>query len=126
MGMRQAGVSIRGISNDTHVAKSTVWGIINQYNQRGHCKNNNKPGWKLILDDNNHANIDAYLVDNQQATLAELVDTIPKLHLWNPHQWGCIIWTYECSFELGKKSNQVPVWRTPNKKYDLANLQVNH
>ncbi|MBW0466259.1 hypothetical protein O181_005974 [Austropuccinia psidii MF-1] len=49
-----------------------------------------------------------------------------QLHLWNPHQWGHIIWTDECSFELGKKSNQVRVWNTPNKKYELANLQVNH
>ncbi|MBW0516789.1 hypothetical protein O181_056504 [Austropuccinia psidii MF-1] len=39
---------------------------------------------------------------------------------------GRIIWTNECSFELGKKSDQVQVWQTPNKKYDLANLQVNH
>ncbi|MBW0495191.1 hypothetical protein O181_034906 [Austropuccinia psidii MF-1] len=149
VGMRKAGVSIRGSSNATHVAKSTVLGIINQYNQRGHCKNNNKPGQKSILDDNNCAVLDAYLVDHRQATLAELLDTIPKcvapkkpylrpvnfarcwefshkLHLWNPHQWGHFICTNECSFELGKKSDQVRVWKTPNKKYNLPNLQVNH
>ncbi|MBW0490155.1 hypothetical protein O181_029870 [Austropuccinia psidii MF-1] len=149
--MRQAGVPIRGISNAMHVAKLTVWGIINCYNQQGHCKDNDKPGWHTILDDNNCADLDAYLVDHQRATLAELVNTIPKaissrtvskeihnlgkrlcvapkkpylqpinftcclefaqrLHVWNPHQWGRIIWTDECSFELGKKSDQVRVW----------------
>ncbi|MBW0580127.1 hypothetical protein O181_119842 [Austropuccinia psidii MF-1] len=45
---------------------------------------------------------------------------------WTLQQWARIIWTDESSFELGKKSDQVRVWRTPQEKYTLDNLQVNH
>ncbi|MBW0572862.1 hypothetical protein O181_112577 [Austropuccinia psidii MF-1] len=40
--------------------------------------------------------------------------------------WTQIIWTDESSFELGKKSDQVHVWQTPQEKYMLDNLQANH
>ncbi|MBW0578639.1 hypothetical protein O181_118354 [Austropuccinia psidii MF-1] len=45
---------------------------------------------------------------------------------WTIQQWARIIWTNESSFELGKKSDQVRVWRMPQEKYMLENLQVNH
>ncbi|MBW0582809.1 hypothetical protein O181_122524 [Austropuccinia psidii MF-1] len=45
---------------------------------------------------------------------------------WNLQSWACIIWTDELSFELGKKADQVRVWQTPQEKYLLQNLQVNH
>ncbi|MBW0473417.1 hypothetical protein O181_013132 [Austropuccinia psidii MF-1] len=45
---------------------------------------------------------------------------------WNIQAWARIIWTDESSFELGKKADQVRVWRTPQEKYSLQNVQVNH
>ncbi|MBW0494642.1 hypothetical protein O181_034357 [Austropuccinia psidii MF-1] len=45
---------------------------------------------------------------------------------WNLESWAHIIWTDELSFKLGKKADQVRVWQTPQAKYLLQNLQVNH
>ncbi|MBW0463510.1 hypothetical protein O181_003225 [Austropuccinia psidii MF-1] len=45
---------------------------------------------------------------------------------WTVDDWRRVIWTDESLFELGKRSTQVQVWRTPQEKYDLESLTVNH
>src|SRR5207253_5486296 len=42
-----------------------------------------------------------------------------RAHLsWSAEDWGRIIWTDESSFEIGKLSRQVRVWRRVYEKYD--------
>ncbi|MBW0568886.1 hypothetical protein O181_108601 [Austropuccinia psidii MF-1] len=45
---------------------------------------------------------------------------------WTINEWAKVIWTDELAFELGKRVDQVRVWRTANKKWLLENLAVNH
>ncbi|MBW0591872.1 hypothetical protein O181_131587 [Austropuccinia psidii MF-1] len=45
---------------------------------------------------------------------------------WTIYDWTRVIWTDESAFELGKKVNRVQVWRTPQEKWNLKNLSVNH
>ncbi|MBW0592365.1 hypothetical protein O181_132080 [Austropuccinia psidii MF-1] len=45
---------------------------------------------------------------------------------WTIKEWAWVIWNNELAFELGKKVNRVPVWRTPQEKWNLENLAVNH
>ncbi|MBW0501973.1 hypothetical protein O181_041688 [Austropuccinia psidii MF-1] len=45
---------------------------------------------------------------------------------WTINNWAQVIWTDELAFKLGKKVNQVQVWRTPQEKWNLVNLAVNH
>ncbi|MBW0511915.1 hypothetical protein O181_051630 [Austropuccinia psidii MF-1] len=45
---------------------------------------------------------------------------------WTINGWAQVIWTEKSSFELGKKVNWVWVWRTPQEKWQLENLAVNH
>ncbi|MBW0549197.1 hypothetical protein O181_088912 [Austropuccinia psidii MF-1] len=45
---------------------------------------------------------------------------------WRITDWARVIWTNKLSFELGKKSYWVCVWRTASKKFNLENLAVNH
>ncbi|MBW0481460.1 hypothetical protein O181_021175 [Austropuccinia psidii MF-1] len=42
------------------------------------------------------------------------------------HHWAQVIWTDELAFELGKKVDQVQVWRTPQEKWNVENLAVNY
>ncbi|MBW0534834.1 hypothetical protein O181_074549 [Austropuccinia psidii MF-1] len=44
---------------------------------------------------------------------------------WTINDWAWVIWMDESDFELGKKVNQVQVWRTPQEKWNLENLAVN-
>ncbi|MBW0591080.1 hypothetical protein O181_130795 [Austropuccinia psidii MF-1] len=45
---------------------------------------------------------------------------------WTINEWARVIWTDESAFELGKKVDRVRVWRTPQEKWNLENLAVNH
>ncbi|MBW0583660.1 hypothetical protein O181_123375 [Austropuccinia psidii MF-1] len=45
---------------------------------------------------------------------------------WMIHEWARVIWMDELAFELGKKVDRVQVWRTPQEKWNLENLAVNH
>ena len=36
---------------------------------------------------------------------------------WSAEDWECIIWMDESTFEIGKNSRQVCVWRTANERY---------
>ncbi|MBW0530837.1 hypothetical protein O181_070552 [Austropuccinia psidii MF-1] len=45
---------------------------------------------------------------------------------WTINEWAKVIWTDESAFELGKRVDQVRVWRTANEKWLLENLAVNH
>ncbi|MBW0508696.1 hypothetical protein O181_048411 [Austropuccinia psidii MF-1] len=45
---------------------------------------------------------------------------------WTINEWARVIWTDELAFELGKKVDRVRVWRTPQEKWNLENLAVNH
>ncbi|MBW0517979.1 hypothetical protein O181_057694, partial [Austropuccinia psidii MF-1] len=45
---------------------------------------------------------------------------------WTINEWARFIWTDESAFKLGKKVDQVQVWRTPQEKWNLENLAVNH
>ncbi|MBW0526810.1 hypothetical protein O181_066525 [Austropuccinia psidii MF-1] len=45
---------------------------------------------------------------------------------WTMNDWAQVVWTDELAFELGKKVDQVQVWRTPQEKWNLENLAVNH
>ncbi|MBW0520982.1 hypothetical protein O181_060697 [Austropuccinia psidii MF-1] len=45
---------------------------------------------------------------------------------WMIKDWAWVIWTDESAFELGEKVNRVHVWRTPQEKWQLENLVVNH
>ena len=41
---------------------------------------------------------------------------------WSLKQWKNVIWTDEASFEKGKNSRKVRVWRTSTEAYELAGL----
>ncbi|MBW0541072.1 hypothetical protein O181_080787, partial [Austropuccinia psidii MF-1] len=45
---------------------------------------------------------------------------------WTMEQWSRVIWTDESSFELGKWSTRTQVWCTPQEKYELESMTVNH
>ncbi|MBW0592528.1 hypothetical protein O181_132243 [Austropuccinia psidii MF-1] len=45
---------------------------------------------------------------------------------WTINDWARVIWKDESAFELGKKVDRVRVWRTPQEKWQLENLAVNH
>ncbi|MBW0508304.1 hypothetical protein O181_048019 [Austropuccinia psidii MF-1] len=45
---------------------------------------------------------------------------------WTIDDWKWFIWTDELLFELGKCSTQVQAWHTPQDKYDLESMTVNH
>ncbi|MBW0560952.1 hypothetical protein O181_100667 [Austropuccinia psidii MF-1] len=45
---------------------------------------------------------------------------------WMINEWAKLVWTDESAFELGKRVNQVRLWRTANEKWLLENLAVNH
>lgn len=38
--------------------------------------------------------------------------------LWTVHDWNNVIWTDESSFEVGKQSRQIRVWRTVYERYN--------
>ena len=40
-----------------------------------------------------------------------------KYRKWSAEDWEHIIWTDESTFEIGKNSRQVRVWRTANERY---------
>ncbi|MBW0515096.1 hypothetical protein O181_054811 [Austropuccinia psidii MF-1] len=44
---------------------------------------------------------------------------------WTINEWAKVIWTDESAFELGKKVDQIRVWRTANEKWLLENIAVN-
>ncbi|MBW0474194.1 hypothetical protein O181_013909 [Austropuccinia psidii MF-1] len=50
----------------------------------------------------------------------------PAHRHWMINKWARVIWTNESAFELGKKVDRVQVWRTPQEKWNLENLSVNH
>ncbi|MBW0488240.1 hypothetical protein O181_027955 [Austropuccinia psidii MF-1] len=41
-------------------------------------------------------------------------------------QWSRVIWTDESSFKLGKWSTRTRVWCTPQEKYELESITINH
>jgi transposase len=41
---------------------------------------------------------------------------------WTPDDWRMVLWTDESSFEIGKSSKQVVVWRKRGDKHDPKNL----
>ncbi|MBW0532374.1 hypothetical protein O181_072089 [Austropuccinia psidii MF-1] len=45
---------------------------------------------------------------------------------WTIEQWSRVIWTNESSFELGKRSTRTRVWRTPQEKYEVESMTINH
>ncbi|MBW0486258.1 hypothetical protein O181_025973 [Austropuccinia psidii MF-1] len=47
-------------------------------------------------------------------------------HQWTINNWARVIWMDDSAFELGKKVDQVHVWRTPQEKWQQENLAVNH
>ncbi|MBW0528663.1 hypothetical protein O181_068378 [Austropuccinia psidii MF-1] len=50
-----------------------------------------------------------------------------RAHLhWTINDWSRVIWTDKSSFELGEPVTQKRVWRTPEQKYDLDSMAVNH
>ncbi|MBW0488892.1 hypothetical protein O181_028607 [Austropuccinia psidii MF-1] len=65
-------------------------------------------------------------VHRSQKTLppAARFPTLPR-H-WTINDWARVVWTDESAFELGKKVDRVRVWRTPQEKWHLENLAVNH
>ncbi|MBW0482119.1 hypothetical protein O181_021834 [Austropuccinia psidii MF-1] len=45
---------------------------------------------------------------------------------WTVNDWSQVVWMDESSFELGEPVTQKRVWRTPEQKYDLDSMAVNH
>ncbi|MBW0540923.1 hypothetical protein O181_080638 [Austropuccinia psidii MF-1] len=45
---------------------------------------------------------------------------------WTIDDWEKVVWTNKSAFELGKKAHQVQVWHTPQDKWILKNLAVDH
>ncbi|MBW0478867.1 hypothetical protein O181_018582 [Austropuccinia psidii MF-1] len=45
---------------------------------------------------------------------------------WTVNDWSQVVWTDESLFELGKPVTQKQVWQTPEKKFDLDSMAVNH
>ncbi|MBW0504325.1 hypothetical protein O181_044040, partial [Austropuccinia psidii MF-1] len=45
---------------------------------------------------------------------------------WTIEKWSRVIWTDESSFELGKQLTRTGVWRTPQEKYELESITINH
>ncbi|MBW0501192.1 hypothetical protein O181_040907 [Austropuccinia psidii MF-1] len=45
---------------------------------------------------------------------------------WTINDWAWVVWTDESALELWKKVDCVRVWRTPQEKWNLENLAVNH
>ncbi|MBW0550247.1 hypothetical protein O181_089962 [Austropuccinia psidii MF-1] len=58
-------------------------------------------------------------------TIQREIHKLAHVH-WGINNWAKVLWTDESAFELGKKANQVRVWRTPQEKWLLENLAVNH
>ncbi|MBW0485687.1 hypothetical protein O181_025402 [Austropuccinia psidii MF-1] len=61
----------------------------------------------------------------------EMRGRIRKIHKlahrhWTINDWAQVIWTDKSAFKLRKKVNRVHVWRTPQEKWQLENLAVNH
>ncbi|MBW0572131.1 hypothetical protein O181_111846 [Austropuccinia psidii MF-1] len=56
---------------------------------------------------------------------AQLLFAQSHMH-WGIDDWEKVLWTDESAFELGKKVDRVCVWCTPQEKWLLENLAVNH
>ncbi|MBW0591742.1 hypothetical protein O181_131457 [Austropuccinia psidii MF-1] len=69
------------------------------------------------------SNLMTHTVSTQ--TIQQEIRKLAHRH-WTMNNWARVIWTDELAFELGKKVNQVRGWRTPQEKWNLGNLDVNH
>ena len=43
-----------------------------------------------------------------------------KYHGWSPKEWERIVWTDESTFEIGKSSRQIHVWRSAYERYSSS------
>lgn len=47
------------------------------------------------------------------------LDFARTLESWTVEDWKKVVWTDESTFELGKNSRQITVWRKTNERYNL-------
>jgi transposase len=60
-----------------------------------------------------------FLSDNHKAARLRFAEEHPH---WDVNDWRKVLWTDESSFEIGKNSKQIHVWKKPQTKYKKQNL----
>ncbi|MBW0486138.1 hypothetical protein O181_025853 [Austropuccinia psidii MF-1] len=93
------------------------------------------------MTDQDHQELDRIITRGRRLTVAQVTDLMThhvstctiqrEIHKlahchWMINDWARVVWTDELAFELGKKVNWVRVWRTPQEKWNLENLAINH
>ncbi|MBW0568455.1 hypothetical protein O181_108170 [Austropuccinia psidii MF-1] len=133
VGLREAGLSIRAISQKLNIATTTIHDTIKKYEERQTFKTLPIPGRPQKLNDQDKRQLLRVVNQHPREKLANIKEMITaEVSIGTDHQhwtindWQAVIWTDESVFELGKKSMQTRVWRLPNEKYNIDFMQVNH
>ncbi|MBW0567024.1 hypothetical protein O181_106739 [Austropuccinia psidii MF-1] len=138
VGMGQAGLSFRNISDFNPIPLTTVYDTIIKYQQLGTTQTHKKITnlmTKVVSTQTIQYKIHKlgkhsciapkkpYLLP--QDFQRRLVFAQAHRH-WTINDWAKVIWTDKSAFKLGKQVDRVQVWRTASKKWNLENLAVNH
>ncbi|MBW0529240.1 hypothetical protein O181_068955, partial [Austropuccinia psidii MF-1] len=78
VGMWNAGLSIRHISEQVAIPKSTVYDTIRRFWERGTCATQPKSGQPKILNNKDCQGLDQFISENRQANLREIKEAIGK------------------------------------------------
>ncbi|MBW0583134.1 hypothetical protein O181_122849 [Austropuccinia psidii MF-1] len=167
VGMCQAGLPFRAISDLAGVPLTMVYDKIKKYECFGTVQTEKKTGRPPIMNAQDRRELNHIITRGCRLTVAQVTDLLThqvftwtiqheihelgkqsriapkKPYLrpqdfqqclafaqahrhWKINDWDQVIWTDESAFELGKKVDWVRVWRTPEEKWKLENLAVNH
>ncbi|MBW0517573.1 hypothetical protein O181_057288 [Austropuccinia psidii MF-1] len=144
VGMHQAGLSFRAIAEWNNLPLMTVYNTFQKYEQIGTVTTQRKSGQPTKLTERDRQQLSRIITRCRRLTLGKHSQIAPKKPYlrpqdfqcrlafaqahrhWTINEWAKVIWTDKSAFELGKRVDQVRVWRTANEKWLLENLAVNH
>ncbi|MBW0588402.1 hypothetical protein O181_128117 [Austropuccinia psidii MF-1] len=139
VGMHQAGLSFRAIAQLNDLPLTTVYKTFQKYQDIGTVTTQKKTGRPTKLNE-----LSTQTIQHELHKLGKQSRIAPKKPYlrpqdfqrrlafaqahrhWKINEWAKVIWTDKSAFELGKRVDQVRVWRTGSKKWLLENVAVNH
>ncbi|MBW0578286.1 hypothetical protein O181_118001, partial [Austropuccinia psidii MF-1] len=136
VGMRQAGLSFRAIAQLNDLPLTTVYKTFQKYQNIGTVTTQKKTGRPTKLNEHDRRQLSWIITRCRRLTVAQKPCLRPQdfqcwlafaqAHRhWTINEWAKVIWTDKSAFELGKRVDQVRVWRTASEKWLLENVAHN-